>query len=99
MSSRTSPTQLSIADEQAKEEKGKEEGMSDMGKSERDDVDGKCVTKLDPEEDPKQKPKLQRWIMTLIICASSLCVTYSSSVVSPTFILIARSELSSVLGS
>jgi hypothetical protein len=42
---------------------------------------GREITTLDPSEDPKHRSKVQRWIMTAIICLSSTCVTYNSSVV------------------
>lgn len=95
MSSGTTPTRLS-ADDPTYLEKGlnrkqasssQENGPEQQTFSESEKQESKLVTSLDASDDPKQRPILQRWIMVLIICASSLCVTFSSSVVCLRFLL------------
>jgi hypothetical protein len=54
--------------------------------------EGKEVVTLDAEDDPKNRTKLRRWFMTAIICVSSICVTFDSSVVSTLPPPIARSS-------
>lgn len=46
----------------------------------------RTLVSLDPDEEPQNKPLLEKWIIVCVICSAAVCVTCASSIVSRPFL-------------